>query len=284
VTSAVACKIAIDQYGADNCRVIFIDTKNEDEDSYRFLDDCSTWLQKEIEVISAIPTQYLDIEDVWETHKQLNTANGAICSYKLKRCVRELWEKGNEWSLQVFGFEFDKKEFNRAQSFKLNHAHTNPIFPLLFHALTKSDCIRRLNKAGVEVPRAYKLGFHNNNCLKTGCITGGIGYWQKIQRDFPEKFDAMAGIEHKLTNERGYPVTMLKCQSRASKEKVKATGDKRANLVFLKAHPDYPDHKTINDMVGRAPEPLGDCNGFCGVEDLSPRSKTEREINFDAEA
>ena len=29
ITSAVACKIAIDMYGVDNCRIIMIDTKNE---------------------------------------------------------------------------------------------------------------------------------------------------------------------------------------------------------------------------------------------------------------
>ena len=36
VTSTVACKIAIDLYGLENCRFNFIDTKNEDDDTYRF--------------------------------------------------------------------------------------------------------------------------------------------------------------------------------------------------------------------------------------------------------
>lgn len=281
VTSAVACKLAIEQYGVENCRVIFLDTKNEDEDSYRFMVDCEKWYNLPIEKLSAIPDKYESIQDVWSKHKQLNTANGAICSYKLKRRVRELWEKENTWSYQVFGFEFDKKEFNRALSFKLNHGQTKPIFPLLGLALTKEDCIRIINEAGLEIPNAYKLGFKNNNCLKTGCITGGIGYWQKIKREYREKFEAMAEIEHKLTDERGYPVTMLKCQSKESKAKVKETGDKRANLVFLKKHPNYPNHKTIDDMKGREPEPLGDCNGFCGLDDLNPRKEFEKDLNFE---
>ena len=42
ITSAVACKLAIDLYGKENCRVIMLDTKNEHEDTYRFKDDCAT--------------------------------------------------------------------------------------------------------------------------------------------------------------------------------------------------------------------------------------------------
>ncbi len=43
ITSAVACKLAIDFYGKDNVQVLFIDTKNEHEDTYRFLKDCQKW-------------------------------------------------------------------------------------------------------------------------------------------------------------------------------------------------------------------------------------------------
>jgi len=34
-------------------------------------------------------------------------------------------------------------------------------------------------------------------------------------------------------------------------------------------------------MKGRPPEPLTDCNGFCGVDDLNKKSSTTKEINFD---
>lgn len=51
-TSAVACKLAIDLFGIANVRLVFIDTKNEDSDTYRFLADCEKWYEKRIEVIS----------------------------------------------------------------------------------------------------------------------------------------------------------------------------------------------------------------------------------------
>lgn len=91
----------------------------------------------------------------------------------------------------------------------------------------------------------------------------------------------MAKIEHDLTEIRGYQVTMLKDQSKEAKQKIKDTGDKRAALVFLKKHPDYPYNKCIDEMEGREPKPLNDCNGFCGLDDLNGRSETEKEINYD---
>ena len=151
---------------------------------------------------------------------------------------------------------------------KLNHQQTKPIFPLLMYGLTKKDCIKMIETWNIEVPMMYKLGFHNNNCFKTGCVQGGIGYWQKMKRDFPEKFDKMAEVEHELTDLKDKPITMLKDQS------------KNGGLVFLKPHLKYPNIKDISMMKGREPKPLMECNGFCGINDLSDRTSTEEEINF----
>ena len=87
ITSAVACKLSILVHGAENCRVIMLDTQNEHIDTYRFLRDCEEWYGVEIERVKS--DKYVDIEDTWYRHKSLNTATGAICSYMLKRRVRE---------------------------------------------------------------------------------------------------------------------------------------------------------------------------------------------------
>ena len=39
----------------------------------------------------------------------------------------------------------------------------------------------------------YKMGYNNNNCI--GCVKGGMGYWNKIRKDFPDVFDEVAQIE-----------------------------------------------------------------------------------------
>ena len=267
VTSAVACKIAIDLYGEESVRLIFIDTFNEDPDTYRFKADCEKWYGKEIETITAIGNEYVSIQEVWYKYRSLNTAHGAICSSELKRDVRLKWERKNEYTHQTFGFDIDEPK--RAKSLTKNYPKAKAIFTLLLFGHTKKDCINKLVEADIDIPITYKYGFLNNNCFQTGCVQGGIGYWQKMQREFPNKFDAMAKVEHDLTDLKGEPVTMLKDQS------------KRGGLVFLKPHPKYPHIKDVSMMKGREPKPLFECNGFgCAVNVLEPINNTVNEINY----
>jgi hypothetical protein len=274
ITSAVTCKMITDLYGVENCRFIFIDTKNEDESTYQFKIDCEKWYGKEIETITRLGDEYESIEDVWFKFKSLNVANGAICSSELKRDLRKKWQKDNEYRHQAFGFDID--ELKRAKSMSMNYPNSKPIFPLLLKALSKKDCLKIVEEAGIEIPAPYKHGFLNNNCFKTMCIQGGIGYWQMVRRVFPDKFDRMADIEHKLTDLKEKPVTMLKDQSNAAKES-------GSQLLFLKPHPNYPDIKDISMMKGREPKPLMECNGFCGVNDLEDKKniETASELNWD---
>ena len=278
LTSTMACELAIEQFGIDRCRFVMLDTMNEHIDTYRYMGDCEKRWGKKIEIWKS--EKYKSIQDVWYKHKSLNTANGAVCSYMLKRKVREDWEKNNTFTHQVFGFEFDAKEMQRAKSMLMNHPQTNPIFPLIDAKLSKPDCLRIIqDEWKIRIPSAYSMGYHNNNCLTTGCVQGGIGYWQKIKQDNPTAFENMAKVEHDLTNLKDHPVTMLKDQSNEGKEKVKIHG-KHANLVFLKPHPDYPEHKCLSDMKGRPVKPLTDCNGFCGVNDLLPNEPEQEELNY----
>jgi 3'-phosphoadenosine 5'-phosphosulfate sulfotransferase (PAPS reductase)/FAD synthetase len=273
ITSAVACKLALDIW---ECEIVFMDTKNEHPDTYRFKRDCEKWYGQEIKTISGIGGQYGSIEDVWKKYNSLNVATGAICSSELKREVRHDYQKTVEYERQVFGFEFTKREMNRALMLKKNHSDSKAVFPLLMYALEKKDCLAIVEEAGIKIPEAYLLGFSNNNCLGTGCIQGGIGYWQKMKREFPDKFNKMADMEHELTDKKGKPVTMLKDQGKAAKE----SGNQ---LVFLKKHPDYPELKCIDDMPQMNVEPLVDCNGFCGTNTLNGDIKTADQLNLSFE-
>lgn len=111
----------------------------------------------------------------------------------------------------------------------------------------------------IQLPVTYHLGLENNNCFKTGCVQGGIGYWQWMQQNQPEKFEKMAVREHDITDLKGTPVTICKDQS------------KGGGLVFLKPHPKYPDMKDISMMKGRPPEMLIECNGFCSIDKNTDR-------------
>lgn len=253
--SAITCWLCLLWFGKENVRIVFIDTFNEDEDTYRFKEDCERWWGVKIETISS--NEWADIEEIWEHYLSLNVATGAICSTELKRKVRQEFQMKNDYSYQAFGF--DVKEIDRAQNMSQNYPDSRPIFPLIYKLIGKGASIKMLLKNGVEPPRTYKLGYSNNNCFKTGCVKGGIGYWQKIQRDDLAKFDAMAAREHRLTNVKGAPVTICKDQS------------KGGGLVFLKPHPKYPNMKDLSMMKGKQPEPLMECNGFCQTNTTSKK-------------
>lgn len=287
ITSAVACLLAIETFGPKRCRVIMIDTRNEDDDTYRFMNDCAALYGLTIEKIGAfkntnndpnytfvdIGKDFETIRDVWFYYKSLNVARGAICSTVLKREVREKWQKDNFYNFQVFGYEFDKKEFNRSLSMTLNHGDAKAIYPLMMFAKTKKDCISIFDDLGIKIPAAYYSGVKNNNCFKTGCVQGGVGYWQHIKKTRPNTFNNMADVEHELTILKGAPVTMLKDQSKEAKQS-------GFELVFLRKNPLYPQFKSIDEMPKCKIEPLIECNGFCGTNDLIERNPTELQINF----
>lgn len=170
---------------------------------------------------------------------------GAICSSELKRTVRQRFQRDNEFDGQAFGFDYTKRELNRAKALELNYLESKPIFPLIEEKYTKEDCIRKIKQAGIDLPLTYIYGFHNNNCFRTGCVQEGIGYWQKMKREFPEKFEYMARIEHDLTNRKGKPVTMLRDQ-------------KTKKHIFLRPHFNYPDEMDISMKKGKEPKPLND--------------------------
>lgn len=276
ITSAVAIDLIINEYGKDKLEVYFIDTKNEHPDTYRFKKDCEKLYGLEIKTLTN--TDYDSIQDVWIKYKSLNVANGAVCSSELKRKVRERWQRENpNYDAQIFGF--DTSEPNRAKSLKLNHPKTKPIYPLLENNLSKEECILYLEKKYIKVPEMYYLGFSNNNCFGTGCVQGGIGYWQKIMREFPDKYEKMANVEHELTDLKGKPVTMLRRFIKSVDEygnKIKV-----AEPLFLKKHTNY-NYKDITMVKGKEPRPLIECNGMCGINDFGGgNNQTFLELNLE---
>lgn len=267
--SAITCWLCLSWFGKENVRVVFIDTKNEDDDTYRFKKDCEGWYGCEIETISN--KEYGNIKEVWYKFLSLNVATGAICSAELKRKVRQDFQNKNTFSYQAFGYDCAPKEIERAIAMKQNYPDSKPIFPLIYELIGKGRAIKILQKNGIEPPDSYKMGYNNNNCLKRGCVQGGIGYWQLYKTTHPLEFIEMAQVEHELTDLKGEPVTICKDQSKAAK----ARNGGKAELVFLIHNPKFPNIKDISMMKGRMPEPLMECNGFCYKGEVSIVNKSE---------
>ena len=191
-TSAVACKIALSLY--NDVHIYYIETGSGHPDNERFISDCKKWYGQPIHIIRN--KKYNNVFDVIRKGF-INSPTGAACTFQLKKKVRyDLEKKLKVWDGQVWGFEFDLKEINRAIRFKQQYPETKPLFPLIDKQITKQDALGMLWKAGIKIPTMYKLGYNNNNCI--GCVKGGMGYWNKIRVDFPDIFNETAKIEREI--------------------------------------------------------------------------------------
>lgn len=201
ITSAVACKMALELY--NNVELYYIETGAAHPDNTRFKADCEKWYGKEIQTVRN-RKGYVDHIDVILKARYVNGPDGAKCTKELKKQVRwdlEEYFKPNLFSNttltnQVFGFEFDKDEVNRAIRFLEQYPSANALFPLIEKGITKNNCAGIILNNGISLPAMYKLGFNNNNCI--GCVKGGMAYWNNVRIHFPNEFQRMAAAERSV--------------------------------------------------------------------------------------
>ena len=200
--SAIATKLAIEKYGKSRVSILHIEIKEEHSDNKRFLSECQEWFGVPINTVGNDKFGR-SIYKVFE-RGYLKGIHGAPCTTELKRKVRAEYQQEND--IHVFGYTLDEKQ--RAWDFEDRNPELKVDFILIDKLIKKSDCYSLLMKAGIELPTMYKLGYNNNNCI--GCVKGGMGYWNKIRKDFPEQFNKMASIErqvgHSILRDNGIPL------------------------------------------------------------------------------
>lgn len=188
--SAVATKLALRKYERDRIVITYSDTRSEHPDNKRFLADCQRWFNHEIMVLAS--DDYADTWDVWERERFIVSRHGAPCTGLLKREPTYSFAQPDD--VLVFGYTAEEQK--RADQFREQNFEVTFETPLIEAGLTKADCMAMIERAGIELPAMYKLGYQNNNCI--GCPKGGMGYWNKIRIDFPETFDRMAALQRRL--------------------------------------------------------------------------------------
>jgi hypothetical protein len=205
--SAVAAKLALAKH--PDAVVAYCWVKEEHPDNMRFLRDCERWFGREITVLKN--EKYEGSVDVVNLrNRYLVGPAGAKCTKELKKIPREAFQRHDD--LHVFGYTAEEQE--RVDRFIDANADVQLWCPLVDAGLGKSDCLALVEQAGIELPAMYRLGYNNANCI--GCVKGGAGYWNKIRRDFPERFEQMAKIEEQLgrtvlrRNGQPYSLRMLK--------------------------------------------------------------------------
>lgn len=189
--SAVVAKLMLAEFGHRRVDIVYSDTRSEHADNKRFRRDCEAWFGKEVTVLSS--DLYEDIWDVFRRERFIVSHMGAKCRGALKMAPFHEFYRPSD--LLCLGYTADGSDVRRAEKLRSSSVEMMR-FPLIERGLTKLDCKAIIDRAGIEIPAMYRLGFNNNNCR--GCPKGGMGYWNRIREHFPEDFERMASIQREL--------------------------------------------------------------------------------------
>lgn len=165
IGSFVAAAMCLDKYGSDNVDLVFCDTKIEDPDLYRFLEDSEKRLNKKI-------TRLADGRTPWEVFRDVKFVGNsrlAHCSKILKRDMFEKYMLENHKLLPeptatvVLGIDWT--EIHRFEKAKKNWDPWPVIAPLCEPPLLSKHQVQNFFSAyGVAKPALYEKGFAHNNC------------------------------------------------------------------------------------------------------------------------
>ena len=175
---------------------IYIDIDDQHPDSMRFIRDCENALGKKIKILKS--NEYKSVEEACLAFGGFaNRASFFVpCTNWLKKRVRKQWEHEHAEYDITYVWGMDCTEKNRAQRLVETMIEYKHEFPLIDRNLTKQEVHGICDRLNIKRPIMYDLGYKNNNCI--GCVKGGMGYWNKIRKDFPEVFESRAKLERKL--------------------------------------------------------------------------------------
>lgn len=190
--SAVATKLAIAQYAATH-EVVIVNAflANEHPDNRRFLADCQNWFGQSVTVL-ADEKYGANVIQVFRRERYMRGRTGAPCTKLLKRRLLDAWKHPDD--VMVFGYTAEEAE--RLADFRERNPDRPVVAPLIERGLGKEDCKALLQRAGIELPVMYRMGYDNANCI--GCVKGGEGYFRAIREDFPEQFEELCKVQDEL--------------------------------------------------------------------------------------
>ena len=230
--SAVATKLVL----AENpdAVVVTVEIEEEHKDNERFRKDCEKWFGKEIIVLR--DQKYGgSVRETWRRLSFIKGVAGASCTMRIKRAPIQAFEQ--EGDISVLGFTVEERQ--RADDWRERRPNQTLLTPLIDRNLSKADCLAMIERAGIELPVMYKLGFNNNNCI--GCCKGGMGYWNHVRKHFPEDFAECAEIQKNIGPSANFHV------------------HKGKRISLLELPPD----------AGRHEEPMPDCSLFCETAEVA---------------
>lgn len=194
VTSAWCAAWALRTFSRDSVTLLFHDTKEEDEDTYRFMREVAERLGHPIVERS----DGRSVTQVARDEGAIPNNRMAFCSRILKaeqrdRYMAELRALGCAEIINVVGFTAVEWQRIQRASMRAEAAGYKARFPCAENGVTKQDCIDWcIRDLGVRPPAIYQWSEHAN-CL--GCVRGGKSYWLAVRENAPDAFARRVALE-----------------------------------------------------------------------------------------
>lgn len=212
--SFLAADIIINEHGTTyygTPRLLFTDTKMEDEDLYRFLQDVERhWSDR---IYSGEIDRISDGRTPWEVFKDVKLIGNTRmdpCSRILKRDLAKKWVKrfAPDDTL-VFGIGL--QEEHRCKAIENNWKPMKCRFPLIEQNVfnVRAAAMERLDEYGIEPPRLYAMGFHHNNCGGF-CVKAGHGQFAVLLKQMPARYAFHEQQESLMREYLGKDVSILR--------------------------------------------------------------------------
>lgn len=192
--SWLTLKRVIAEHGTEDVVSVFTDTKYEDEDLYRFLDDTHKKLGIDYITITEGRTPY----QVFEDHKFLGNSRVAHCSEDLKVKPFYKWIDEQGWDDFIIYLGFDWSESHRLEGVRKRNPKYRFESPLCEPPyLDREQVMKELELDGIELPRLYKMGFTHNNCGGR-CVKAGQAHWARLLEFMPERYAEVENEQREL--------------------------------------------------------------------------------------
>jgi len=204
LASFFEAKLSIDKYGENNVELVFCDTKTEDEDLYRFLDDTEKYLGKKI-------IKLVEGRDIWQVAFDRNYMFNSMlaeCSLKLKIEMFKSYISKYDMKDIIVHIGYDYTEAHRFERTK-PHYECEIKSLIMETNLTKGTMKDELCKMGIILPKLYQEGFAHNNCGGF-CFRAGIGHFKQLYLKRPKTYDYHMNKESELREQIGKDVSILK--------------------------------------------------------------------------
>jgi len=228
VCSWCAAKRVVERHGTEGVTLLFADTKMEDEDLYRFLEEAAT-------NVGAPLVKIADGRTPWEVMRDEKIiGNSAIdpCSKLLKRKLLDRWRDEHctpKDTVVYLGLNWDEDHrLHRVQARVKPWRYEAPLVDA--PQISKAGMFDQLKHEGIAAPRLYAMGFPHNNCGGF-CIKAGQAHFAHLLRVMPERYafheaeeEAMRVLvgDHSIMRDRRggktTPLTMKQLRERIQKQ------------------------------------------------------------------